>query len=131
MESPWVPCNSTSIQQVQGVDVTQAAHERVVGAIKIASQTSQGGVVNLRVGVGGINQVNRYQYGTEGRMNVQALERVEESPYVFSLPAQVTQHVVISRSACCLMVATSPTALQTVRGRGEPESEASFFAQAE
>ena len=74
------------------MDVTQASHERVVGAIKSASQAPEGGVVNLRVGVGGINQVTCYQYATEEQINVQVLERVEESPYIFSLPAQVTEH---------------------------------------
>ena len=75
---------------MQGVDVTQAAHDKVVGAIKSASQISGGGIVNLRVGVGGINLVTRYQYATEEQINVQMLERVEESPYIFSLPVQVT-----------------------------------------
>lgn len=59
-----------------------------MGAIKRATQCEEG-VVNLRVGVGGISQVTRYQYATEEQINVQVMERVEESPYLFVLPVQV------------------------------------------
>lgn len=79
--------------QVGEENMVQASHGRVVEAIKstLRQQEEAGGEpsLTLKVGVGMVQQICRYQYESSEDSITHVLASCQDSSYTYSLPAQV------------------------------------------
>lgn len=74
-------------------DVLHAVHDDVVAAVKKAlssSASSEGGPkVELKLSNPFMEHVTSYSYETSDNSQISVYEKLVESPYIFSVPAQV------------------------------------------
>lgn len=88
---------SSCILKVGDEDLLIGSHDQVVSAIKKAltsSAGSEGGAkVELKLSNPFMENMTSYSYETSDNTTISVYERVIESPYVFSVPAQVRDHL--------------------------------------
>ena len=82
------------ILRVGQEDVMRSSHDAVVVAVKGSlSKTShqeKGASVTLKLGFPSLEQVSIFRYDSSEDTPINVVERALESPYTFSLPAQVS-----------------------------------------
>lgn len=93
--------------RVRDKDVMKASHDAVVSIVKdslaqTAEQDGRGSVA-LKFSFGSLEQLASFRYNSTEDMPVDLVERAVESPYTFTLPAQVSQRRVPCTSSCVVM----------------------------
>lgn len=93
--------------RVRDKDVMKASHDAVVSIVKdslaqTAEQDGRGSVA-LKFSFGSLEQLASFRYNSTEDMPVDLVERAVESPYTFTIPAQVSQRRVPCTSSCVVM----------------------------
>lgn len=103
------------ILRVGDKDVMKASHDTVVSLVKDSlTQTSQQegrASIALKFSFGSLEQLASFRYNNSGDMPMDVVERTLESPYTFTLPAQVS----IMRVIWCMVVDTHCLLLQLLK----------------
>ena len=92
---------SSGILNVGDEELLLGSHDQVVTAVKKALQTSagsEGGAkVELKLSNPFMENMTSYSYETSDNTTIGVYERVIESPYIFSVPAQVCNYYDINK----------------------------------
>ena len=103
------------ILRVGDKDVMKASHDAVVSFVKdsLTRTAQQEGRTNiaLKFSFGSLEQLASFRYNNSGDMPMDVVERTLESPYTFTLPAQVSR----MRVPWCVVVDTHCLLLQLLK----------------
>ena len=103
------------ILRVGDKDVLKASHDTVVSLVKdsltrTAQQEGRASIA-LKFSFGSLEQLASFRYNNSGDVPMDVVERTLESPYTFTLPAQVS----IMRVTWCMVVDTHCLLLQLLK----------------
>ena len=79
-------------------NVLQSTHEEVVSAVRRAlantAESDGGSKVSLKLSNPFMENLTSYSYESNDSATIDVYERLIESPYIFSIPAQVQKHLI-------------------------------------
>ncbi len=77
-----------SVIAVNGNDMSNRSHDKVVTAIKLSQDEGQE-QLELQIGIAGTQQFTQYQFESSDDVLIELSERIVESPFIFTIPSQV------------------------------------------
>ena len=80
--------NSCCLLKVNNEIVIQYTQDKVAAAVKKAREETKE-CISLNISIPSVQHVTRYQFESTEDMTLEVVKRVIESPYVYTLPAQV------------------------------------------
>ena len=88
---------TTAVVQVEGDNMVQASHDKVVDAIKatLSKQEKEEPSVTLKIGLQMVEHIHRYNYESTEDSIAQIQASCMDSHYTYSLPSQVSLHYIV------------------------------------